>query len=54
MREFLWGMVLGALVVLFYANYGDNLQAFRRYTLQWRDWAVKTSDHYSAGHEPKK
>ena len=54
MRQFLWGMACGALAVYLYANYGDNLQSFRRYTLQWRDWAVKSSDGYSAGHEKKK
>ena len=48
MRQFLWGMAFGALAVYFYASYGDNLQAFRRYTLDWRDWAVHQSDHYSA------
>ena len=54
MRQFLWGMAFGAVAVYLYANYGDNLQSFRRYTLQWRDWAVTQTDHYSAGHEKKK
>jgi len=53
MRQFFWGMACGALAVYFYANYGDNIQAFRHYTLQWRDWAVHTTDHYSAGREKK-
>ena len=51
MRQFLWGMAFGALAVYLYANYGENFQAFRRSTLQWRDWAVHESDHFSAGRE---
>jgi hypothetical protein len=54
MRHFIWGMAFGAVAVYFYANYGDNLRSFQRYTLQWRDWAVSQSDHYSVGHEIKK
>ena len=54
MRQFLWGMAFGALCVYFYASYGDNLHAFRRYTLQWRDWAVDQSDGYSAGSDKAK
>lgn len=53
MRQFLWGVAFGASVVFLWANYGENIQEFRRYTLAWRDWAVKTTDHYSAGHEKK-
>jgi hypothetical protein len=53
MREFLWGLAWGALVVFLYANYGDNLQSFRHYTLDWRDWAVGHSSGYAAGHEKK-
>ena len=51
MRQFLWGMAFGALAVWLYFNYVENLHSFRRYTLQWRDWAVKESDHFSAGKE---
>ena len=51
MRQFLWGMAFGALAAYLYVNYGDNLYAFQRSTLQWRDWAVNQSDHYSAGKE---
>ena len=54
MRQFIWGMAFGALAVFLYANFGDNIHQFRAYTLQWRDWAVHQSDHYSAGHEKKK
>lgn len=54
MRQFLWGMAFGAAAVLFWANYGDNIHEFRRYTLSWRDWAVKQSDGYSSGYEKKK
>jgi hypothetical protein len=53
MRQFLWGLAFGALVVYLYANYGDNLQSFRRYTLHWRDWAVGQTGGYSAGHNKK-
>jgi len=48
MRQFLWGMAFGALAVYLYANYGDNLQSARRASLQWRDWAVHETDHFSA------
>jgi hypothetical protein len=47
-------MAFGALAVYFYANYGDSLQDFRRYTLSWRDWAVSQSDGYSAGSEKQR
>ena len=53
MRQFLWGVVFGALVVYLYANYGGNVQAFRRYTLEWREWAVGRTGHFAAGHEKK-
>ena len=53
MRQFLWGMTFGALAVYAYANYGDTLHQFRRYTLHWRDWAVHQTGHYSAGHQQK-
>ncbi|MBI2962510.1 MAG: hypothetical protein HYY35_02050 [Deltaproteobacteria bacterium] len=53
MRQFLWGVVFGAVAFYFYANYGDHLRQFRRYTLQWRDWATQQSGHYSAGHQKK-
>jgi hypothetical protein len=46
-------MVFGALAVYAYANYGEIFHQFRRHTLQWRDWAVQQSDHYSAGHQKK-
>jgi len=51
MRQFLWGMAFGAVAVFFWANYGDNIRAFQRYTLQWRDWAVHETDHFSAEKE---
>jgi hypothetical protein len=51
MRQFLWGVAFGAMVIYFYANYGDNLQQFRRYTLDWRNWAVGRTGYYAAGHE---
>jgi len=54
MRQFIYGMAFGAIAVYFYASYGDSIRSFQRYTLEWRDWAVTTSDHYSAGHEKKK
>ena len=54
MRQFLWGMAFGAAAVLFWANYGENIQTFRRYTLGWRDWAVQHSDGYSAGRDKNK
>ena len=53
MRQFLWGLVFGATAIYLYANYGDELHQFQRYTLEWRDWAVHTTDHYSAGREKK-
>jgi hypothetical protein len=53
MRQFLWGLAFGALVVYLYVNYGDNLQSFRRYTLQWRTWAVGQTGHFAAGREKK-
>lgn len=49
MRQFLWGVVFGAAAFYFYANYGGNLQQFRRFTLEWRDWAKQQSGHYSVG-----
>lgn len=54
MRQFLWGMVFGAATVFLWANFGENIQTFRRYTLGWRDWAVHQSLGYSAGRDPKK
>jgi hypothetical protein len=50
MRQFLWGVAFGALTVYLYANYGATFYQFRRYTLSWRDWAVRQTGHYSAGH----
>ena len=53
MRQFLWGLAFGALTVYLYASYGDQAQAFRHYTLQWREWAVGQTGHFAAGHEKK-
>jgi len=47
-------MLCGAAAIYFYAAYGDQLHDFRRYTLQWRDWAVQHSDGYSAGRNKEK
>jgi hypothetical protein len=54
MRQFFWGLAFGAVAVYFYANYGDEMHRLRRYTLEWRDWAVSQSDGYSAGSDKRK
>jgi len=54
MRQFLWGCATGALALYLYVGYGDNLHRFLAYTLQWRQWAVSETGHYSSGHEKKK
>jgi hypothetical protein len=53
MRQFFWGMIFGAVAFYFYVNYGGEIDRFRRYTLQWREWAVHQTGGYSSGHEKK-
>ena len=54
MKDFFWGVLFGATALYLYAAYGDQLHEFRRYTLQWRDWAVHQSDGYSVGRDKEK
>jgi hypothetical protein len=51
MRQFVWGVICGALFMYLYTFYGPYLWQFNRYTDEWRNGAVKDVHGYSSGRE---
>lgn len=51
MRQFLWGVLFGALAVYYYTNYGYELRYAKQKLEAWRNYAVSESSGYAAGHK---
>lgn len=52
MRDFIWGIVVGAVAMYWYTFYGDSLSDLKYKLDLWRDTSVSETSGYAPG--PKK